>query len=230
VAVIGRSGIVLLVIPMVSYLGLLLSKKNGFYSLLKTFIFVLIFTLLLAPILYGYAAQFFSDMFGEQFVRYAFGFLLEGREGIKEEGTVGIVAEFLTVLPLSFPQALTGYGFYGGSDFHPWTDSGYARTFLSVGFPLGFLFYMLLIRMYLLAFNGNKFLIGAFVFLLAAAETKEPLLYSGLAFRMFILISVYCYCEKIGGREVGKFKMPDVRIFKTINSSIYKNGLHSHRY
>lgn len=212
VTVIGRSGLVLLAIPVISYLGFLLFKKNGFYSLIKTFVFVLIFGLLIAPLLYGLTAQFLTDRFGEMFVRYAFGFLFDGQAGIKEEGTVGTVAGFLAVLPANFPQALTGYGFYGGSDFYPWTDSGLSRTFLSVGFPLGFIFYILLMRLYLLPFYRNKFLIGSFICLLAVAELKEPLLFSGMGFRIFMLILVNLYCENIEDKKIGRGNKSDVRI------------------
>lgn len=195
VMVIGRSGVVLMAVPAVCYIALLLSKKGGVKSLLKGFFLVFLLSIIVAPIFYQYISDFFTEMFGDGFMKYAFGFLLDGGDGIQEEGTVGAVAEFLTVLPLQFPQALVGYGFYGGSEFNPWSDSGISRMFLSIGFVFGTIFYIILLKIYFLPFKKNKFLIGAMVLLLLVAEAKEVLLYSGVASRMFILLLVYCYYD-----------------------------------
>tara|TARA_B100000787_G_scaffold35273_1_gene24528 strand:- start:2102 stop:3352 length:1251 start_codon:yes stop_codon:yes gene_type:complete len=194
VVVIGRTGIVLLIIPVSMYLLLLLFRRNKRHTILKTLFFVLIPLLIVAPLFYQYMSDFFSQMFGDSFVKYSVGFLLDGISGLEEEGTVGVMAEFIKVLPMEFPQALTGYGFYGGSDFYPWTDAGFNRTFLSVGFLFGSIFYVMVFYMYLLPFRINKYLIGTFVLVLTVAEIKEPLLFSGVASRMFILILVYYYC------------------------------------
>jgi hypothetical protein len=195
VVVIGRTGIVLLIIPVSMYLLLLLFRRNNDHTILKTIFFVLIPLLIIAPLFYQYMSDFLSQMFGDSFVKYAFGFLLDGKSGVEEEGTVGLMAEFITVLPMEFPQVLTGYGFYGGSEFYPWTDAGFNRTFLSVGFLFGSIFYVIVFYMYFLTFGINKYLIGSFVLVLTIAEIKEPLLFSGFASRMFILIFVYYYCE-----------------------------------
>lgn len=195
VVVIGRTGIILSIIPIGIYFLMSLFRRFKIRSILKTLFFVVMPLLIIAPLFYQYISVFFSEMFGDDFVKYAFGFLLDGSSGIEEEGTVGMIAEFITVLPLEWPQALTGYGFYGGSFFYPWTDAGYNRTFLSIGFLFGFIFYILLFYMYLLPFKINKYLIGSFLLILSIAEIKEPLLFSGVASRMFILILIYYYCE-----------------------------------
>lgn len=218
VVVIGRSGIVLSLIPMCTYMILLLFRRNNSLAFLKVSVFVLIPILIISPIFYQFISGFFSEIFGDAFVEYAFGFLLKDG-GIQEEGTVGMIIEFLTVLPLDFPQALTGYGFYGGSDFYPWTDSGYSRTFLSVGFLFGFLFYFILFKMYFLPFSENKFLIGSFILLLAVAETKEPLLYSGVASRMFVIILVYCYFEKIAAKKLKGFHRNNLNVTQSARLS-----------
>lgn len=197
VVVIGRSGIVLIAIPVLCYVCMLVSRGGGFSPrTVKTMLFFVMLALI-SPLFFQALTDFFTDMFGEAFIKYAFGFLLEGEEGIREEGTVGAIAEFLMVLPLQFPEALTGFGFYGGSDFYPWTDSGYSRTFLSVGFVLGLAFYVLLFRIYLLTFRADRFMFGAFILLLAAAETKEPLLYTGVAARMLLVLIVCRYCADL---------------------------------
>ena len=197
VLVIGRTGLVLLIIPISMYFFMLLFRRKNGFAILRSLSFIVIPMIIIAPFIYQYISDFLSLMFGEGFVKYAFGFLLEGRSGIEEEGTVGLMTEYIQVLPMEFPQALTGYGFYGGTEFYPWTDSGFARMFLSVGFLLGIIFYLALYYVYFLTYRLNKFLIGSFILVLTIAEIKEPLLYSGFASRMFILISVYYYCEDI---------------------------------
>lgn len=195
VLVIGRTGLVLLIIPISMYFFMLLFRRKNGFAVLRALSFIVFPMIIIAPFFYQYISDFLSLMFGEGFVKYAFGFLLEGREGIEDEGTVGLITEYIQVLPMEFPQVLTGYGFYGGTEFYPWTDSGFARMFLSVGFLLGIIFYLILYYMYFLTYRLNKFLIGSFILVLTIAEIKEPLLYSGFASRMFILIFVYYYCE-----------------------------------
>lgn len=195
VVFIGRTGIVLLIVPVSMYLLLLLFRRNNIHQILKMLFFVLIPLLILAPLFYQYISDFVSQMFGDGIVKYLFGFLLDGMSGVEKEGTVGVIAEFITVLPMEFPQVLTGYGFFGGSEFYPWTDAGFNRTFLSVGLLFGSIFYVIVYSMYFLTFRLNKYLIGSFILVLTIAEIKEPLLFSGFASRMFILIFVYYYCE-----------------------------------
>ena len=195
VQVIGRTGLILAAVPLITYTILAFKRKRTVYALVK--VSVLLPVILLSSILlYRFVVDYYTDAFGESFVHYAFGFLLKGMEGIKEEGTTGMVAEFLTVLPLELPQALVGYGFYGGSEFTPWTDSGFSRMFLSVGFVFGLLFYAIIYRIYFCALRGNEFLLGTSILILAIAELKEPLLFSGVASRMFIFILIFCWFDK----------------------------------
>ena len=191
VLVIGRTGLVLSVVPLAAYMVFAFKQQKIFRTLV-----VVIALLPIMVLLYQFSAGYFTEIYGEHFVKYAVGFLFDGLEGIEEEGTVSVMVEFLTVLPLEFPQVLFGYGFYGGSDFFPWTDSGYSRIFLSVGFLFGFIFYAIIFRIYFMAFKGNEFLVGTFIFLLAVAEIKEPMLFNGVAARMFVIILVFCWFEK----------------------------------
>jgi hypothetical protein len=82
---------------------------------------------------------------------------------------------------------LTGYGFYGGSEFEPWTDSGLARTFLSVGFPLGVALYINYFLIVKLITRLTPLVLVALA-VLCVGELKEPILYSGYAFRAFLLL------------------------------------------
>ena len=191
ILVIGRTGLVLSVLPFTIYMILLLKRGR------VIFLLTIWLTLpLLLRLLYQFTTGYFTDMFGENFIMYAIGFLLEGSEGIEKERTIGYIIDFLKVLPLEFPQAFVGYGFYGGSAFVPWTDSGFARMFMSVGFVFGLIFYMLIYRVYFLAFKSNEFLIGVMILLLTVAEIKEPLLFSGVASRIFITVLVFFWLEK----------------------------------
>jgi len=194
--VIGRSGIILSAIPLGCYLALILGRSGRLIRKFTRIILFALFVILIGVIGYTYFSEYYSSQYDEAFVNYAFGFLLE-ENGFENEGTTSMVIDFLTVFPTDFPQVLTGYGFYGGSAFDPWTDSGISRTFLSVGIPLGLVFYLIILSVFLINFRKNKFLIGTFVLLLASSEVKEPLMFSGVASRMFILILVFIYYQRV---------------------------------
>ena len=193
--VIGRTGVILMIIPFLTYFISLFLMKQSLFGNFKLLTLVVLPITFAAPFVYQQISEYFSNTFSEAFVHYAFGFLLEGRNGIEKEGTVSVMTEYIQVLPMEFPEVLIGYGFYGGSYFSPWTDSGFARTLLSVGFLLGGIFYAILYFIYFRSIRFNKYLLGTFIFLLTISEIKEPLLYSGFASRMFIIISIYYYYE-----------------------------------
>lgn len=211
IVVIGRTGIILLAVPVSVYLLDILSEHRD----IKIYIYILITiicSISIFPLFIDLLSSFYSDKYGEAFVDYAYGFILDGSAGFEQEGTVGMVAEFLRVLPDKFPEYLIGYGFYGGSGFEPWTDSGYSRTFLSVGFLFGILFYYNIFKMYLIDFLDYKYLIGSFFLLLVFAEAKEPLLYSGVASRVFLLLIGYLHIEKsTNNSELGCSKVQIAR-------------------
>ncbi len=133
---------------------------------------------------------------GLGFFNYSLGFLLEGSEGIKEEGTVSVIFEFLTVVPTTFPEILIGYGFYGGSDFSPWTDAGYSRMFLSVGYVFGLIFYGCFFLLFRNVFLYKSFLFVTIGLLLLVAEAKEPLLFTGYASRTYFMLLVFGLIDK----------------------------------
>lgn len=188
VLLIGRTGLLLCGIPIVSYFLLLLYRRNLFRLIYATVIAILI-----SPLIYVMTIDYLSEMFGEGYINYAIGFIVNGLDGFQEEGTTSVVIQHLTAIPREFPQIITGYGFYGSGDFYPWTDSGLIRTFLSVGFPLGIFFYLILYWIYLSGFKKDRFLMGNLILLLTIAELKEPLLLTGLSSRMFILILVFSW-------------------------------------
>ncbi len=156
-------------------------------------------------ILFPYIEEIMIDQYGEGFLYYSFGFLLEGKSGLEGEGTLKVLIDFLSVFPVDFPYVLTGYGFFGGSDFSPWTDSGLARTFLSLGVPLGILFYSVVFCVFYKCLNGDK---DRFLFLLMAAclfigELKESMMYSGYSARAFVLVISFIYFYNKTMKESG---------------------------
>jgi len=190
-SVIGRTGLLLLPIVFLFYVfqfsnRFIVSPKSLFKPVVLS-----AFLIMTGLLLFEYLVIFLSDRFDSGFVDYAFGFLFEGPPGIKREGTVGVIVEYLSVVPTKLPEVLTGYGFYGGSEFSPWTDSGYSRMWLSVGFVLGAVFYLGLIFLFFEAFRSKKMLVVPIAIVLLVAEAKEPALFSGNAARALVLILVF---------------------------------------
>ena len=196
VTVIGRTGLIFSAIPVAMYF--LINGRSLNLKTVMSFVLVLLLAVFLFFLFQSFGVNFLSDRFGDNFLFYSFGFIFEGKEGFQDEGTVALLAEFLSVLPNDFYSALFGYGFYGGSDFSPWTDSGYARMFLSVGYLFGGIFYFLVFRLYYSSRNIDRFFAYSFVVVLAFAEVKESLLFSGYAARLFIIAIVFNILERTG--------------------------------
>lgn len=194
---IGRTGFVL--IPIVFMLFFLFNLSKYLFKILTVF-FV---ASALVVFLWDGLKTFIVDKYGIGFYNYSFGFLLGGAEGLNEEGTVSMILDFLKVIPASFPEVLIGYGFYGGSDFEPWTDSGYSRMFLSVGYIFGVMFYVCFFMIFRNVLLGKKFIFLTIGCVLLIAEAKEPLLFSGYASRVYIFILVYALVEYNANRYIG---------------------------
>ncbi|MBW3226014.1 hypothetical protein [Marinobacter adhaerens] len=181
---IGRTGLVLL--PIVALFFIFFNARK--YLFRTTAGLVLGLGLFFA--LSGVIKKALIEQYGIGFYNYAVGFLLPGGEGLKGEGTVSTIMQFLSVLPTTFPEVIFGYGFYGGSEFEPWTDSGYSRMFLSVGYIFGLLFYILFFLMFRNVLFYKPFLFLTIGALLLVAEIKEPLLFTGYSARLYIVILV----------------------------------------
>lgn len=188
---IGRTGFLLLPIVFASFVFFNLQKY-----IFKVFLFFLIMIVFI--LLFGEAIKdFVIEQYGVGFYNYSFGFFLGGVDGIKDEGTVGIIVEFLQVVPSTFPEVLIGYGFYGGSHFEPWTDSGYSRMFLSVGYFFGVAFYLSFFLIFRNVILTRKFLFLTIGVALLVAEFKEPLLFTGYASRVYVLLLGYALFEYV---------------------------------
>lgn len=195
---IGRTGVLLIFMAFIMYAivqGWRNVKIIAFVT--STIVFVLFFGL-------SFIEKFLTQEYGEGFYRYSLGFFLEGRQGIESEGTVGIVSEFLTTVPKQFPEILIGYGFYGGSDFYPWTDSGYARMFLSVGFVFGIIFYCSAFYIYKKSALGKQVLFWPLIALLAIAEIKEGMMFAGYSSRLLFILMGFWAADRLNAKRINK--------------------------
>lgn len=190
--VIGRTGLLILPIGALIYIVLTYKKSLSISIAINYFFFIALLTMLSISY-YELISNWLTNKFGDGFMNYAFDFMLEGKEGLEKEGTTSMIIEFLGVLPLEFPEALIGYGFYGGSAFYPWTDSGYSRMFLSVGFPFGIIFYLVVFYLFVSGYRNSKYkyLLISILAILLISEAKEPLLISGNASRIFLIILIF---------------------------------------
>jgi hypothetical protein len=182
---IGRTGFLLM--PFVFLFFVFFNMKKYFFNVFFLFSFLASFVFIFG----GEIKEFVISKYGVEFYNYSFGFFLGGVDGLKEEGTVSIIIDFLKVMPTTFPEVLIGYGFYGGSDFYPWTDSGYSRMFLSIGYLFGFLFYLCFFLMFRSVIFKVRFVFITIGFILLVAEAKEPLLFTGYASRVYIILLAF---------------------------------------
>lgn len=179
---VGRTGILL--IPLALLLHAFTKGKDAFR---KVFFYVFLCSIV---VYFGFdfLKAFLISQYGEDFFRYTLGYFLEGQEGFEDEGTVKVLSGFLLVLPTTFPEVLFGHGFYGGSDFEPWTDSGYPRMFLSVGYIFGIAYYGLVFNIVKRSMSNFSNIFIPVIIMLLLAEFKEPLLLSGYASRVFFIL------------------------------------------
>lgn len=203
---IGRTGVLLIFVAFL------------FHALVQGWRNIKIITFTVGAVVFVYFAgldyikEFLIQEYGEGFYRYSLGFLLEGRQGIKDEGTADIIAEFLTVVPKDFPEILIGYGFYGGSDFYPWTDSGYARMFLSVGFLFGFIFYVCAFYIFKKSTPGKEIFFWPLIALLAIAETKEGMMFAGYSSRLLFILMGFWAAQKLHSQRQASKKISSAAI------------------
>jgi len=187
---IGRTGFLLMPVVFVAFF---------IFNAHKYFKSIVAFSILMLAVIFitfDWLKEFLLEQQGEWFFEYSLGFLLDGVKGIEREGTVSTIKEFLTVVPTEFPEVMFGYGFYGGSSFHPWTDSGYSRMFLSIGWVFGIFYYLVYTVMIFPALKYKPFLFCTLTMLLLIAEAKEPLIFSGYASRFYFIALLFAIAEK----------------------------------
>lgn len=193
---IGRTGIVLSAIPI----GLFIFTRYR-----KLYLSNLLSDLILSSLVF-IGCFFFLDLiggfFGDSFIYYTIGFLFQ-HGGIANEGTTtALVNQHLAAIPTEYPAAIFGYGFYGYGGFEPHSDSGFARMFMSVGIPLGLLYYTIFFRIIFGYFKVGKSVFLIFLFtLLLLAEIKETLMFSQFASRAFLLFTVSSFVFSNNGND-----------------------------
>jgi hypothetical protein len=123
-------------------------------------------------------------------------------------------------MPATFPEVLIGYGFYGGSDFYPWTDSGYSRMFLSIGYLFGFSFYFCFFFMFRSVIFRKKFIFITIGIILLVAEAKEPLLFAGYGSRVYIILLTFALLEDKSAKIKNK-----INKYSYLKSNSYSKAL-----
>lgn len=193
---IGRTGLLMLPLSLLLYAA---GRGSGGIKAIAIWGGISLLIILLG---FEYFKDFLIEQFGEGFYRYSFGYFLEGSKGFEEEGTIGTIMGFLSVVPRDFPEILIGYGFYGGSEFPTWTDSGYARMFLSVGYLFGFIFYASAIYIFRASTASRRSLFIPLIIILMIAEAKEALLFSGYASRFLFVLMGFWMAEQLNTRNL----------------------------
>jgi hypothetical protein len=191
---IGRTGLFFLPIIILTYsLFYLPSKLREPKKLIAP---VLTLVILLSSLIYFQDSiqKFAADNVSPRFARWSVQTIMQGPASIlNDRSSRRLVTEHWPVLPKGAKESLMGVGFYGGSEFTPWTDPGFNRTFLSVGYVFGIAFYLLLFYLYLNHARKNYFLFLSMFLVLLVSELKEPLLFTGNAARIYIFY--LCFIE-----------------------------------
>ena len=200
---VGRTGIALLVVGIIA--GLLLNMRPSFImtSAFSIFIFMVI-----GYFFWDHVSLFVEDRFEPGVLKYALGFL-DGREGLENEGSLPVLISYLMTFPDTISSSLFGTGFYGGNQYSFYSDSGVARVFLAVGYPVGLLLYFIYIKMLTNGFrikNSVFFISSALLFI---AEMKEPLLFIGPAAR---LLAVYAICLTVYDNKALFYSRKSIRL------------------
>ena len=196
VLLIGRTGLVLIMVVLCGWLFFEAGTKGiGFKNVALLTFSIAALSIFIVPFIKTVLTERYSlGMFN-----YALGFIFDGDSNeLKAGGTIDTLVQYATNLPTELPYVLTGYGFYGSPvEFQKYTDSGFARIFLSVGLPLGLVYYLATsyIFRHLIADKNYRFLAVAILLILMIGELKEPTIFSGYGSRFLFLLCAFHYIE-----------------------------------
>jgi len=188
---VGRTGLILSIIPILFFIFWSFRNSNSkLIPLLTSILVVTYFS-------FSFSITYLDELFGESFIFYTGGFIFQD-QGLETEGTLGNIMKHLEAMPTEWPYFLTGYGYFGLSDFMPRSDSGIARMFMAVGYLFGLIYYILFFKiMSLFSNKDNLFILFSGFTVLFLAEIKESILLSQFASRLMIIIAVYSYLDSI---------------------------------
>ncbi|MFM5798076.1 hypothetical protein ACET6E_04825 [Aeromonas caviae] len=176
---IGRTGLVITIVGIVALSFTSIYVKNISSSKASLFFLAMAFILPVLPV-------FLSQYMTNYMLDYALMFLYGGVDGIKNEGTIDILAS-MTTYPDGFIAALIGVGSDSGG-FLPNTrsDSGYLKMFTALGYPISILFYVSICMLYvshIRKLHSYKWLLFVFVGAWFFSEIKEPFIFKGYTAR-----------------------------------------------
>ena len=132
---IGRTGLLLAGAGCLLLLTISLKEQNRYlwFRLIIFSVVVFIFSI--------FGLQYFRDSVTSGMFNYSIGFVLDGAEGISEEGTSTYLLNSIS-FPDNFLQLLVGIGEYTGKfSGQGAVDMGYMKTFTALGLPLALIFY-----------------------------------------------------------------------------------------
>ncbi|TLF45475.1 hypothetical protein FEI13_18065 [Halomonas urmiana] len=190
---IGRTGILIGFIGIVSFHALNLMMARDKLSLRRLFLYVsLAVIIVLAP-------PVFSIFFPDNVLAYSISFLYEGIEGLQEEGTTRAIANMFDI-PNKWGKLLFGVGAHWG-DFtlQGSVDAGYMRMLTALGIPLALAFYCFyaFLAKYLFNLTHYKSVWIVLMIIMFIAEIKEPFIFKGYSARLiWMMIGMgICYAS-----------------------------------
>lgn len=194
---VGRTGIFIILFGfvLVFFRSLFLSDNKIRSFLLAVFVFGLL-------CLGGFIAlEFLPRYFIERYF-----FFLSGSSGLRNEGTIEILRNMLT-LPDTLKQFFFGTGSASGSFLTGQSaDIGYMKTATMFGIPTSFLLYAMIFFTAVLATRAmgkSKIYMLIIIMVLAIVEIKEPFLFKGPSARFFyFLLGAYFCCKYFKIRQL----------------------------
>lgn len=182
----GRTGLILSLIflTILVFFVFAANLRKGFSGLKFTFIL-----LTLLATFYRFIASFELDS-------EAAGWAFEWLDNI-DSGSVSSASsddlQSMLFLPDNPLHLLLGIGFFEGyGSLYPRSDSGYVKSILSIGLPLSFSLYLLLVLVFssiILVAKKYLFFIIPVVLVMLIIEIKEPFFYQNFLGRFLILLS-----------------------------------------
>jgi hypothetical protein len=185
---IGRTGIISLFIGIAL---LAIYQMFRSWSLILKFWKNFLYMIIIGLVFLGSILTFLSEKLDDYLLNYIGGFILNGFEGVEDEGTVSIIQSFYR-LPNSMIDFFIGTGSWTGSFYDGFSDSGFMKVLTNFGFFYSIFYYgaLLFILKYLTKSRIN-FIYFVFFILLIVGQIKEQFFYTGYLFRAFLFLAIF---------------------------------------